>query len=117
MLGSMEFSCKVAGSKVIMVLGHTKCGAVKGACDDVKLGNLTTLLSKIQPAVKAETDTTENRSSSNLSFVNNVASINVRLTMDNIRNQSDVLKDMEDKGEISIVGAMYDVDTGEVSLL
>lgn len=116
-LGSMEFSCKVAGSKVIMVLGHTSCGAVKGACDDVKLGNLTTLLSKIQPAVNAEKETTENRTSSNIDFVNNVAQINVKLTMDNIRNHSSVLREMEENKEISIVGAMYDVNTGKVNLI
>lgn len=113
-LGSLEFACKVAGSKAILVLGHTSCGAVKGACDAVKLGNLTSMLENIQPAVDAVTDITDNRNSSNAEFVQKVADANVEQTIAFIRNNSEVLKDMEDKGEITIQGAMYDVASGEV---
>ena len=118
-LGSMEFACKLAGTKVILVLGHTSCGAVKGACDDAKLGNLTTLLSKLKPAVAAVSEPVEPelRTSKNLDFVNNVAIKNVKMTIDNIRNQSEVLKEMEDNGEIAIVGGMYDISNGKVSFL
>ena len=113
-LGSMEFACKVAGSKFIVVLGHTKCGAVKGACDGVEMGNLTTLLSKIEPAVTAETQTSENRTASNTAFVENVAEINVRRTVELVLAQSPILEEMVNNGEIGIIGAMYDVTTGEV---
>lgn len=118
-LGSMEFACKLAGTKVVVVLGHTACGAVKGACDDARLGNLTALVSKIKPAVHAvkEPEDEALRNSQNASFVDTVAETNVRLTLDNIRKQSAVLKEMEDNGEISIVGAMYDIATGEVSFM
>ena len=116
LLGSMEFACKLAGTKVIVVLGHTACGAVKGACDDAKMGNLTILLSKIQEAVQSvkEPENPELRNSKNLDFVNAVAEKNVALTIQNIRNRSNVLKDMEDAGEIKIVGAMYDIADGKV---
>jgi carbonic anhydrase len=116
-LGSMEFACKLAGTKVIVVLGHTACGAVKGACDNAKLGNLTALISKLKPAVNAviePIDTTE-RNSSNIDFVNNVAEKNVYMTIENIRRKSPVLKEMEDNGEIKIVGAMYDIKDGSVT--
>ena len=113
-LGSMEFACKVAGSKLIVVLGHTKCGAVKGACDHVEMGNLTALLSKLRPAVDDETVTKNNRTSANSEFVENVASINVRRTVDAIRDRSHILHEMVEKGEIGICGAMYNVETGEV---
>ena len=113
-LGSMEFACKVAGSKLIMVLGHSKCGAVKGACDNVQMGNLTTLLSKLQPSVNNETVTTENRTSANGVFVENVAAINVKQTVSLIRQKSTILNNMIAKGEIGICGAMYDVETGNV---
>jgi carbonic anhydrase len=116
-LGSMEFACKLAGTKVIVVLGHTACGAVKGACDNAKLGNLTALISKLKPAVNAviePIDTTE-RNSSNIDFVNNVAEKNVYMTIENIRKKSPVLKEMEDNGEIKIVGAMYDIKDGSVT--
>ncbi|MBB1286327.1 carbonic anhydrase [Flavisolibacter sp. BT320] len=113
-LGSMEFGCKVAGSKCIVVLGHSKCGAIKGACDSVEMGNLTTLLSKIEPAVSAETKTRENRNAANSEFVENVAEINVRRNVELILAQSPILEEMVSKGEIAIVGAMYDVTTGEV---
>lgn len=113
-LGSMEFACKLAGTKVLVVLGHTSCGAIKGACDDAKLGNLTALISKIKPAVKAVTTPEEPhlRNSSNLDFVNSVAKKNISMTLDNIRDQSSVLRDMEVEGSIKIVGAMYDINTG-----
>ena len=114
-LGSMEFACKVAGSKLIVVLGHTKCGAVKGACDHVEMGNLTELLSKIQPAVYQEKTTSENRNSSNSTFVENVAEINVKRNVKNIIERSFVLEQMIENGEIGIVGAMHNIETGEVS--
>ncbi|HPG11061.1 MAG TPA: carbonic anhydrase family protein [Chitinophagaceae bacterium] len=113
-LGSMEFACKVAGSRIIIVLGHTKCGAVKGACDHVEMGNLTTLLSKLQPSIDAETSTKENRNSSNSEFVENVAQINVRKAVQDILERSSVLSEMIENGEIGIVGAMYNVETGDV---
>lgn len=116
-LGSMEFACKLAGTKLIVVLGHTACGAVKGACDDAKLGNLTAMLEKIKPAVNAVTSPEDEslRNSSNLEFVNNVAAKNVQLTIDRILEESDVLADMQNKGEIMIVGGMYDINTGAVT--
>ncbi len=114
-LGSLEFASKVAGSKLIIVLGHTSCGAIKGACDNVKLGNLTGLLAKIMPAVAAIPDDGTDRSSKNYGFVEKVADRNVRMTVQRIREQSPILKDMEDKGELLIVGAMYDVKSGKVT--
>ncbi|PWL40035.1 carbonic anhydrase [Flagellimonas aquimarina] len=118
-LGSMEFACKLAGTKIIVVLGHTSCGAVKGACDDAKMGNLTELLSKIRPAVAAVSEPTDEsqRTSKNLGFVNAVAEKNVKMTIDNIRKQSPVLKEMEDNGEILVVGGMYDISNGKVNYL
>jgi carbonic anhydrase len=113
-LGSMEFACKIAGSKFIVVLGHSKCGAVKGACDHAQMGNLTTLLSKIEPAVNEEKSTSDNRSSSNSSFVENVAAINVRRNVQAILDKSPILKEMVDNGEIGIIGAMHDISTGNV---
>ena len=113
-LGSMEFACKVAGSKLIVVLGHTKCGAVKGACDHVEMGNLTELLAKLQPAIDAEQETKEDRSSSNYHFVENVATINVKQSVKNIMGRSPILKQMVENGEIGIVGAMYNIETGKV---
>ena len=115
-LGSMEFACKVAGSKLIVVLGHTKCGAVKGACDHVEMGNLTELLSKLQPAVYAERETlnVEHRNSKNSMFVENVAAINVRRSVKSIIERSYIIEQMVENGEIGVVGAMYDVETGQV---
>ena len=115
-LGSMEFACKVAGSKLIVVLGHTKCGAVKGACDHVEMGNLTELLSKLQPSVYAETDTPniKERNSKNSVFVENVASINVRRSVKSIIERSFIIEQMVENGEIGVVGAMYNIDTGKV---
>lgn len=114
-LGSMEFACKVAGSKLIVVLGHSKCGAVKGACDHVEMGNLTELLSKIQPAVYEEKQTTTERSSKNSEFVENVAEINVKRSVRNIIERSFVLEQMLDQGQIGIVGAMHDIESGKVT--
>lgn len=117
-LGSLEFACKLAGSKLIMVLGHTSCGAVKGACDGAKLGNLTQMLEKIKPAVAmVETAPDEARDSSNLPFVNAVARQNVLLTVEAIKEKSPVLRAMLESGAIGIVGAMYDVSTGLVSVI
>jgi len=115
-LGSMEFACKLAGTKLIVVLGHTACGAVKGACDDAKLGNLTSMLAKIKPAVQAvhEPKDASLRNSSNSEFVDNVSAKNVQLSIDRIMKESDVLSEMQSKGEIKIIGAMYDINTGAV---
>lgn len=115
-LGSMEFACKLAGTKLVLVLGHTSCGAVKGAVDDAKMGNLTALLSKIRPAVEAvdEPGEPQERTSKNLEFVDSVARTNVAMTIGNIRHNSPVLKEMEDTGDIKIIGGMYDINSGEV---
>ncbi len=114
-LGSMEFACKVAGSKIIVVLGHTKCGAVKGACDHIEMGNLTALLTKIRPAVDDETLTKENRNSNNSVFVENVSTINVKRTVKSIMQRSTILKEMIESGQIGIVGGTHDISTGEVT--
>lgn len=114
-LGSMEFGCKVAGSKIIIVLGHTKCGAIKGACDHVEMGNLTSLLSKIRPAVDDELTIAENRNSSNSEFVEKVAVINVKRTVNSILQRSPILKEMIESGEIGIVGGTHDITTGQVA--
>ena len=113
-LGSMEFGCKVAGAKAIVVLGHKKCGAIKGACDNVALGNLTGLIEKIKPAVDQETTTTENRTSSNAKFVENVAELNVGLSVKNILIKSQIIADMVKNGKIGIVGGVHDISTGHV---
>lgn len=114
-LGSMEFACKVAGSKVVVVLGHTKCGAIKGACDQVKMGNLSALLQKMQPAIEGEKTVTANRNASNGEFVEKVASLNVLNTKKQILAQSPILKEMISKDEIALIGGMYDVETGIVN--
>ena len=116
-LGSMEFACKLAGSKVVVVLGHTSCGAVKGACDGAELGKLTGMLNKIKPAVNAVTSPSEasQRTSQNAEFVNAVSAKNVEFSIDGIRSGSEVLTEMERNGEIRIVGAMYDVASGKVT--
>lgn len=118
-LGSMEFACRVAGAKLVVVLGHSRCGAVKGACDNVELGHLTGLVRKIRPAVEqaAAANGGHCPSSSDDSFVQAVALENVQLAVENIRRQSAVLEDMRAAGEIEIVGAMYDVASGEVEFL
>jgi carbonic anhydrase len=116
-LGSMEFACKLAGTELIVVLGHTSCGAIKGACDHARLGNLTALIKKIEPAVDAVKEPQEDsiRNSGNLEFVDNVAKVNVQMAIENIRKDSPVLAEMENNNEIIIVGAMYDVSNGRVS--
>ena len=118
-LGSLEFGCAAAGSKAIIVLGHTSCGAVKGACDSVELGNLSSLLSKINASVKETVEPSDPamRNSSNLPFVNEVAKNNVLRSVENIRVKSNVLRRLEEEGKITIVGAMYDVSTGKVNFL
>ena len=117
-LGSMEFACKLAGTKLVLVLGHTACGAVKGACDRARLGNLTTLINKIEPSVEAvkEPEDVSLRNSSNIDFVNEVAAVNVKMTIENIRTKSQVLRELEDAGEIQIIGGMYDIKTGAVEI-
>ena len=113
-LGSMEFATKVVGTKIIVVLGHTKCGAIAGACNHVEMGNLTTLLNKIQPAIYAETTVKEDRNGKNMDFVRKVTDIHVGLTIERIRRESPIIAQLESEGEIRIVGAMYDVETGKV---
>jgi carbonic anhydrase len=112
-LGSMEFACKLAGAKVVLVMGHTACGAIKGAIDNAELGNLTGLLDKIKPAVQA-TNYSGERSAKNYAFVDAVARTNVQITMDNVRKNSAVLANLESKGTIKIAGAMYNLETGAV---
>jgi len=116
MLGSMEFACAVSGSKLVLVSGHTACGAVKGAINDVVLGNLTGLLARIKPAV-AGTKFDGEKSSKNASYVDAVARTNVVLSLDEIRRRSPILEDLEKKGSIKIAGAMYDVATGVVEFI
>ena len=116
-LGSMEFACKVAGSRLIVVLGHSKCGAIKGACDNVQMGNLSTLLNKIQPAVYFEKTVTENRTASNSEFVEKVAKIQVKRSVETIIERSVILREMIEKNEIALIGAIYNVETGEVEFL
>ena len=113
-LGSMEFACKIAGSKIIVVLGHTKCGAIKGACDDVKMGNLSALLSKVKPAIESEVLTKENRNANNSVFVENVAKLNVHLALKQIPEQSSIVAELIKNGKVTLVGAMYNVETGVV---
>jgi carbonic anhydrase len=115
-LGSMEFACQVVGAKVVLVMGHTACGAIKGAIDQVQLGNLTSLLARIRPAVEATSYDGE-RSSKNNAFVDAVARKNVDLTMAGIRQQSAILQNLESKGTIKIVGAMYNLDTAVIEFL
>jgi carbonic anhydrase len=118
-LGSMEFSCRVAGAKLIVVLGHSHCGAIKGACDNVELGLLTGMLKKIQPAVDAVSSPSDpkERCSANADFVDSVARENVRRNIDGIAKRSDVLREMQEEGSIEIVGGMYDISTGAVEFL
>lgn len=113
MLGSMEFACAVSGAKVILVLGHTACGAVKGAIDDVVLGNLTGLLARIKPAIPG-TQFTGEKSSKNPTYVDAVARTNVQIAIDNIRRRSPVLANLEKEGAIRVAGAMYSLTDGRV---
>lgn len=117
-LGSLEFACKLAGSKLIVILGHTSCGAVKGACDHAELGNLTAMLDNISPALdEVKTSEATDRSSKNIDFVNEVAVQNVHLNIARLKKDSPVLNEMIENGEIKVVGAMYDVATGKVSFI
>lgn len=115
-LGSMEFSCKILGTKLIVVLGHSNCGAVKGACDHVEMGNLTELLAKLQPAVYEEKSVTnpEERNSKNSQFAENVSAINVRRTIKSIISRSYILEQMVERGEVAIIGAMHNLESGAV---
>lgn len=114
-LGSMEFATKVSGTKVIVVLGHTKCGAIKGACDHVEMGNLTTLLNKVQPAIYEEKTTKDNRTGANDKFVKNVTELNVHLTIQRIRRESPIIAELEKSGQIKIVGGLHEIETGVVT--
>jgi carbonic anhydrase len=116
LLGSMEFACAVAGAKVVLVFGHTACGAVKGAIDDVEMGNLTGLLARIKPAITA-TKFDGEKSSRNAAYVDAVARSNVVLALDNIRRRSPILADLEKKASIQIAGSMYDLATGKVEFV
>ncbi len=118
-MGSLEFACKIAGSKLIVVLGHTSCGAIRGACDHLEMGNLTELLSKIQPAVYSETMTTDpaKRNSKNAGFVENVTNLNIRRSVNAIISRSYILEHMVEQGEVAIIGAKHHLDTGEVVFL
>lgn len=113
-LGSMEFATKVVGTKIVLVLGHTKCGAIVGACNNVKMGNLTGLLEKVLPAIESEKSTQADRNGSNPSFVNNVTKLNVQLTIERIRKESQIVAELEQQKDIKIIGAVYDVDNGKV---
>jgi carbonic anhydrase len=113
-LGSMEFACKIAGSKLIVVLGHTKCGAIEGACNNIVLGNITTLLNKIKPAIDQETETTTERNGNNKSFVKNVTQKNIFITVQKIKKQSSILNELEQTKQIKIIGGLHNIDTGQV---
>ena len=117
LLGSMEFACKVAGAKLVLVMGHQHCGAVKGAIDDVKLGNITAMLSKIKPAVKMSQDFTGEKTTKNDEFVKHVSENNVRHALAEIRAKSSILKEMEAKGEVKIVGAFYNLTDGTLEFI
>jgi carbonic anhydrase len=117
LVGSMEFACAVSGAKLVLVMGHTSCGAIKGACDKVELGNLTGLLKKIEPAVAAVRDVPGERNSKNTAFVEAVGEANVRLTVERIRELSPILSDLERSGKIQITGCIYDLDTGLVRFI
>jgi carbonic anhydrase len=112
----MEFACKASGSKLIAVIGHSNCGAIKGAVDDVKLGSLTGLLAKIKPAIDVVPAEVQPRTSKNSTFIDEVSRANVRLVMQQIRERSPILREMLDKGEIGLVGGMYDLSTSKVQL-
>jgi len=117
LLGSMEFACKVAGAKMILVMGHQHCGAIRGAIDDVKLGNLTALLAKIKPAVAMSQDFPGEKTSANPLYVQRVAENNVRLALNKIRKDSPILHEMEGEGQIKIVGAFYRLTDGTLEFI
>lgn len=116
-LGSMEFACKLAGSRLLVVLGHTSCGAIKSACDNVQLGNLSTLLNLIQPSVYYERSVTENRTSSNAEFVDKVAQLQVRRSVEGVIERSMVLRELIEHEQVGLIGGMYDVATGSVRFM
>jgi len=117
LLGSSEFATKVAGAKLVVVLGHTECGAIKGACDNVELGNLTTVMHALQPAVADVHDAGDDRTSRNKKFVRAVTEANVRRTVAGMRTNSAILRELEQSGQVKIVGAMLDISTGEVTFM
>jgi carbonic anhydrase len=117
LVGSMEFACAVSGAKLVLVMGHTSCGAIKGACDHVELGNLTGLLKKIEPAIASVHDMPGERNSKNTAFVEAVSEANIRLTVIRIRELSPILRDLEDSGKIEITGCIYDLNSGRVRFL
>ena len=114
-LGSMEFACKVVGTKIIVVLGHSKCGAVMGACDHVEMGNLTSLLSKIRPAIDDETSVDTDRNSKNSDFIEKVTVINVKRVMKEIVERSPIIKELLEDKQINLIGGYHDLQTGKVS--
>ena len=114
-LGSIEFACKVVGAKVIVVLGHSKCGAIMGACNHVEMGNLTPLLAKIRPAIDDEKSITDDRNADNPAFVEQVAKINVKRVMKDIVERSSIIKEMLDNNEIALIGGYHELSTGEVN--
>lgn len=116
-LGSMEYACSIANSKVIVVLGHTKCGAIIGACNSIKLGHIAGITKKIEPAILREVTIVDDRTGNNMEFVNRVSIQNVMLTISQVRAQSPVLVDLEQQGKILIVGGLYNIDTGEVTFI
>lgn len=116
-IGSMEYAVRVLGSQLIVVMGHTNCGAVKGACDDIQMDHVNTLLDHIHPAVEAETDTIENRNSANKKFVANVTRLNVEHNLDEVMHKSTIIRTMAANGAIGICGAIYDVETGRVEFI
>jgi carbonic anhydrase len=116
-LGSMEFATKVSGAKLILVLGHSDCGAVKAAIDGAELGNITAMLENIQPAIDALSEYEGDKSSANTEFVRMVTEKNIRLSMDDIRERSPIMHTMENDGQIKIVGALYDMETGAVKFI
>ena len=113
-LGSMELACKIAGSKLIVVLGHTKCGAIEAACNNIELGNITSLVKKIKPAIEKETETKSERNGNNKIFLQNVAEKNVFIVVKKIKEQSGILKDLEESKKIKIIGGLHDIETGKV---
>lgn len=114
-LGSMEFACKIAGVKLLMVLGHSSCGAIQGACDHLEMGHLSGLLQKIQPAIRAETATKSDRNSKNHEFVDRVAEINVEWVLRQIPKKSEIIREFLAAGKIALIGGMYDVSSGDVT--
>jgi len=113
--GSMEYACKIANSKLIVVLGHTNCGAIISACNSFEMGHLTNLLNKLRPAIEEEKKTLLERNGDNFSFVNNVSTNNIKLNIQQIGNRSEILNDLEKRKKINIVGALYDIETGKVT--